>query len=333
MGGIVKQGQVRCGVQGLPKIEAVGQFDMLAYTAAFIDGDGSLSMTRDRLTPSVDVYNNNPGVLENILPVIGGKITPEHRGSYHLRVGKLLEVRKICELLVSKMVTKKAQAELIIKACQLPFGQQRREMQEQLSALNKSTHEKRPPDTVSLKIDTTTDASEWSYFGGYLDTDSTVSLRRQGRRAPYIEICCKKPGPLEHLRERFGGQLQSRFRDSNRWISSLEFEDEHHVLAILKTAHPFVLGKKEHIAIILEACQYEGVHRDPFIARLDAIDAPYKNLREFTRTADGKYVDSSRSTKKPHKTHKGKPLPPPSTPPEPEGGRSNQSLDNEEFQG
>lgn len=41
MDNVRKEGRVNCSDEGLPIIEAFGEFDVLSYAAAFIDGDGS----------------------------------------------------------------------------------------------------------------------------------------------------------------------------------------------------------------------------------------------------------------------------------------------------
>ncbi len=306
-----KPGRVNCSGEGLPEIEAIGAFDMVSYTAAFVDGDGSFSMARSTLIPSLSVYNNNPQVLKNIMPVVGGGLHPNHRGEWHLRVGSIPAVKKACEILIPKLITKKRQAELSLEACLKPRSE-RAAIGEEMSAINLKKDYTRPPDSISFKIPTTKDAQEWSYFGGYVDMDSNVEFQAQIHGLttyyyPHFNVFCKNPAPLLWLQQRFGGQFLSRKRDG-KWISSLEFEDQVHVIKLLKTLKPYVLDKAEAIDVLVGACNLESKDRAAAANKLKEINERFQGLHKFKKTEDGKYVDGKRSSSRPHKTHKGKAL-------------------------
>ncbi len=308
---IRKEGQVYCSASGLPDIEAVGPFDMLAYTSAFVDGDGSFSMTREALSPSISVYNNNPDLLRNLMPVIGGGLHQNHRGEWQLRIGSIPKCKAVCEMLIPRLITKKQQAETLLQACVLP-NNQRAPIGEALSAMNKKKTFARLPDSPSLKIATTKCPIEWSYFGGYADTDSSLDFQTQIHGTsvyyyPQFSVYCKNPAPMLWLQQRFGGQIQSRKRDG-KWITSLEFEDQVHVVKILTVLRPYVLDKKSHIDILVEACDRGSKERGVAASKLKAIGERFRGLHKFMKTADGKYVDGKRSTTKPHKKHKGVPF-------------------------
>ena len=304
-----KDGRVNCASEGLPDIEAIGPFDMLAYTAAFIDGDGSFSMTKGGNSPSISAYNNNPQLLRNILPITGGGLHQNHRKEWQLRIGNIPSCKAACEKLLPKLITKKAQAELMLRACEVSKSE-RTPIQVALSELNKSNSYERPKDTVSLKIDTTKNASDWSYLGGYMDTDCNIEFQRQTRGLttyfyPHFNIFCKNPAPLLWLQERFGGQFISRKRDG-KWISSLEFEDQVHVVKILETALPYVLDKKPAIQMMIDACAAPAKDRLKAAIELEKFNTRFHGLHKFTRTDDGRYIDGKRSETNPHKTHGGK---------------------------
>ncbi len=316
----------------MPEIEAIGSFDMLSYTAAFVDGDGSFSMVKKTASPSVSVYNNNPQLLKNIQPIIGGGLHQNFRGEWHLRIGSIANCKAVCELLLPKLMTKKRQAELLHSAC-VAAKADRYAIGEALSELNHKRDYQRPPDSLSLKIDTTKSATDWSYLGGYVDTDSNVELHPQYHGLetyyyPNLNIYCKDPNPILVLQSLFGGQFKSRKRKNGKWISSLQFEDQAHVLKILTVLRPFVLDKKAHIDTVLEACSFESKNRHAMAAKLRAINEQFHGLHTFMKTEDGKYVDGKRSTKKPHRTHKGKPLGTPDSPSDNnfDKGPSNESI-------
>lgn len=308
---IRKDGRVNCSTQGLPDIEAIGPFNILAYTAAFVDGFGSFSMTSGANSPSISVYNNNPQVLKNIMPVIGGGLHQNFRKEWQLRIGSIPGCKAICELLLPKLITKRKQAELILKACLLAKAD-RTPVNLELSATNKKKDYVRPPDTVALKIATTKDSSDWSYFGGYVDTDSNIELQPQTHGLttyyyPHFNIYCKNPEPLLWLQKRFGGQFLSRKRDG-KWISSLEFEDQVHVIKMLEILKPYVLDKKETIDIVLDACKFDSKDRAAAANKLKRINDRFHGLHKFEKTDDGKYIDRKRSPTSPHMTHKGVPF-------------------------
>ncbi len=305
---IRKDGRVNCSSEGLPEIEAVGPFDILSYTAAFIDGDGSFSMTKSGNSPSISAYNNNPQMLKNIQPVIGGGLHQNHRKEWQLRIGSIPGCMAACQKLIPKLITKKLQAETLLKACMVDKAQ-RTPINEELCRINRGMTYERPPDSASLKINTTKDASEWSYFGGYVDTDSNIEFQIQTHGLtsyyyPHFNIFCKNPAPLLWLQQRFGGQFLSRKRDG-RWISSLEFEDQVHVMKILATLRPYVLDKQAAIDILLEACNLDAKNRSYAAKKLEEINERFHGLHKFQKTSDGKYVDGKRSDEKPHRTHKG----------------------------
>lgn len=269
------------------------------------------SMTKQGCSPSISVYNNNQQVLKNIMPITGGGLHQNFRKEWHLRIGKISDCKALCEKLLPRLITKKRQAELLLKACNLEKSD-RSPIGDELSAINRTKEYKRPPDSVSMKIDTTKDASEWSYFGGYVDTDANIEFNAQIRGLttyyyPHFNIYCKNPDPLIWLQKRFGGQFKSRKRDG-KWISSLEFEDQCHVLKMLEVLRPYVLDKKEAIDVIIEACKRDSKDRAQACAKLREINERFHGLHKFTKTADGKYIDGKRSEVKPHRTHKGVPL-------------------------
>ncbi len=306
-----KEGRVYCS-GGCPEIEVIHATDNLAYLAGLMDAEGSFYMTGNKY-PAISAYNNNRRLLELIQNMAGGGIHQNHRGEYHLRICGEAPVSRACNMLIPRLVLKKRQAELLLEAFKKK-SMDRWTIGDELKAMNaKSVQITPPPDTPALKIVTSKSSADWSYFAGWVDGDATLVITQwnaDGKNKYYyaqLHIYSAKPAPLLWLQERFGGQFESRKRGKKlQWISSLAFEDQVYTEKILEALRPHVYDRQEQIDLMLSAMKKPPYDRRMEFEKIKELNGKFRGLHKFTKNADGTYTDGKRSTKKPHRTHRGK---------------------------
>ena len=90
-----------------------------AYIAGFVDGEGSLYITTARYGAMVDVTQKNPRVLEFIQRRYNGNIyRSKYSGGYHLKIGRVDQIRRFLLDIVLYMQEKQLQAIYMLAYCE-----------------------------------------------------------------------------------------------------------------------------------------------------------------------------------------------------------------------
>jgi len=123
---------------GARRINAQRQYDLdamtvplldahdLGYLAGIVDGEGSISIVRDR--PRIAVYNSDGRLMDWLLEKVGGTVTwgADKRGrvpghTWHLYAAK--NVHQVCRLLWPSLLLKREMAEEVIVFLKNKYGE------------------------------------------------------------------------------------------------------------------------------------------------------------------------------------------------------------------
>jgi hypothetical protein len=279
-------------------VEFLNNVCPLSYVAGLLDAEGSFNFAQ-KAYPRIAVYNNNIELLQYAQNVIGGATNSNYRGEHCLSLSSMKDVFDACEKMIPYLKLKKRQAVLLSDAVKTN-RQNRATLVEEVSKLNNKEllNFNIESDKKLIERDLVSPTQkERSYFGGWLDGDSSIVFQPQTFKATtyqyvWLHVYSVNPEPLLHIQEWFGGKLESRQREGKcARIYSLEFEDQFYVPKVLRAVRDYVIEKREQIDIALEASKFEPKDRAHLVQLMKAANTRFRGRHKFNKNEDGTYTE------------------------------------------